>query len=61
MQNPFIKDNPTIIEDIKRSISDIDGKVVQYKKDLIEKYNVPYYVGKPMLIDIENRTIYIED
>lgn len=42
-------------------IKEISMEIEDFKDQLLIKYNVPYYVDKPMHIDMLEATIYVEE
>lgn len=42
-------------------IKETSAGIEEFKNGLLIKYNVPYYIDKPMHIDLLNATIYIEE
>ena len=45
---------------LSNRIQEISQMIVNYKNDLLKKYDVPYYVSNPMKIDIYQSTIYVD-
>ena len=56
-----LSNNKNDLIEITNTINDLEKKIQQYKKDLLLKYNVPYYVSTPMHIDIQKGVIYINE
>lgn len=42
-------------------IKEASVEIEDFKDQLMIKYNVPYYVDKPMYIDMLETTIYVEE
>ena len=42
-------------------IKETSAEIEDFKNELLIKYNVPYYIDKPMHIDLLNAAIYIEE
>ena len=42
-------------------IKETSAEIEDFKNELLIKYNVPYYIDKPMHIDMLEATIYIEE
>ena len=42
-------------------IKETSVKIEDFENKLLLKYNIPYYVDKPMHIDFMNAAIYIEE
>lgn len=56
-----LSNNENTLNEIASAANDLEKKIQQYKKDLLLKYNVPYYVSTPMHIDIQKGVIYINE
>lgn len=56
-----VKQDSQALDDIQCKIVELEKNINDYKKNLLKKYDVPYYISTPMHIDVENRIIFVNE
>lgn len=56
-----IKQDSQAHDDIQLKIIELEKNINDFKKKLLKKYDVPYYISTPMHIDVENGIIFVNE